>query len=150
MECSDRWIRYLQPSVVRKGQWQEHEDALVFEAVTTCNVQPFTTWSNLAKQLPGRKGKQIRDRWVNHLNPNINNLPFSKEDDMKLWEGHMQLGKKWVEISTRFFNESRSENHVKNRFYSAKFKKFVSAEFGPGEYDTITMLKENEVPKRRV
>jgi len=52
---------------------------------------------------------------VNHLNQNINNLPFSKEDDMKLWDGHKQLGKKWVEVSTKFFNESRSENQVKNR-----------------------------------
>jgi len=132
-ECNERWIRYLKPGV-RKGQWQDHEDAIVIEAVTTCKEQPFTRWSDLAQKLPGRVGKQIRDRWVNHLNPNINHLPFSKEDDNLLWDGHKQLGKRWVEISTKFFNQSRSENHIKNRWYSASFKKFVSTEFGPNAY----------------
>jgi hypothetical protein len=132
-ECHERWIRYLKPGV-RKGQWQDHEDAIVVEAVSTSTEQPFTRWSDLAQRLPGRVGKQIRDRWVNHLNPNINHLPFSREDDLLLWDGHKQLGKRWVEISTKFFNNSRSENHIKNRWYSASFKKFIANEFGPEAY----------------
>lgn len=129
-ECHERWIRYLKPGV-RKGQWQDHEDAIVVEAVTTSTEQPFTRWSDLAQRLPGRVGKQIRDRWVNHLNPNINHLPFSREDDLLLWNGHKKYGKRWVEISTKYFNSGRSENHIKNRWYSASFKKFISNEFGP-------------------
>ena len=132
-ECHERWIRYLKPGV-RKGQWTDHEDAIVIEAVTTSSEQPFTRWSDLAQQLPGRVGKQIRDRWVNHLNPNINHLPFSRDDDLLLWEGHKQLGKRWVEIATKFFNSTRSENHIKNRWYSASFKKFIANEFGPDAY----------------
>jgi hypothetical protein len=61
-------------------------------------------------------------------------MPFTKEDDNKLWTGHTQLGKRWVEISTKFFNSSRSENHIKNRWYSASFKKFVATEYGPNAY----------------
>jgi Myb-like DNA-binding domain len=133
-ECHERWIRYLKPGV-RKGQWTDHEDAVVMEAVTTSTEQPFTRWSDLAQRLPGRVGKQIRDRWVNHLNPAINHLPFSREDDLNLWEGHSQLGKRWVEISTKNFNNTRSENHIKNRWYSASFKKFISNEFGPDAYN---------------
>lgn len=132
-ECHERWIRYLKPGV-RKGQWTDHEDAIVIEAVTTSSEQPFTRWSDLAQRLPGRVGKQIRDRWVNHLNPNINHLPFSREDDLLLWDGHTKLGKRWVEISTKSFHSSRSENHIKNRWYSASFKKFISNEFGPDAY----------------
>ena len=133
-ECHERWIRYLKPGV-RKGQWTDHEDAVVMEVVTTSTEQPFTRWSDLAQRLPGRVGKQIRDRWVNHLNPAINHLPFSREDDLNLWEGHRQLGKRWVEISTKNFNNTRSENHIKNRWYSASFKKFISNEFGPEAYN---------------
>ncbi|GAX11948.1 hypothetical protein FisN_8Lh036 [Fistulifera solaris] len=132
-ECHERWIRYLKPGV-RKGQWTDQEDAIVMEAVATCSEQPFTRWSDLAQRLPGRVGKQIRDRWVNHLNPNINHLPFSREDDLLLWEGHKRLGKRWVEIATKFFHSSRSENHIKNRWYSASFKKFITNEFGPDAY----------------
>lgn len=133
-ECHERWIRYLKPGV-RKGQWTDHEDAIVMEMVQNSSEQPFTRWSDLAQRLPGRVGKQIRDRWVNHLNPAINHLPFSREDDLNLWEGHKKLGKRWVEISTKFFNNTRSENHIKNRWYSASFKKFITNEFGPDAYN---------------
>ena len=132
-DCHERWIRYLKPGV-RKGQWTDQEDQIVIEAVQNSTEQPFTRWSDLAQRLPGRVGKQIRDRWVNHLNPNINHLPFSREDDLLLWEGQKKLGKRWVEISTKSFNSTRSENHIKNRWYSASFKKFIANEFGPDAY----------------
>jgi len=70
------------------------------------------------------------------LNPNINHLPFSKDDDLLLWEGHQQVGKRWVEIATKFFKGSRSENHIKNRWYSASFKKFIANEFGANAYNS--------------
>ena len=75
----DRWTRYLKPGS-RKGQWTDEEDAAVVNAVTNSTDEPFTRWSDLALTLPGRVGKQVRDRWVNHLNPSINHNPFSRED----------------------------------------------------------------------
>ncbi|KAL9190561.1 hypothetical protein ACHAXT_000267 [Thalassiosira profunda] len=153
-ECHDRWTRYLKPGS-RKGQWREEEDAVVLRAIFASGAAraavndrgsgtdalaldphhpPFTQWADLAPQLPGRTGKQIRDRWVNYLNPAINHLPFSREDDLRLWQGHADLGKRWVEISVKVFGSSRSENHIKNRWYSAAFKKFVTKEFGQAAY----------------
>jgi len=132
-ECHDRWTRYLKPGA-RKGQWKEEEDATVLRVIAASSEHPFTQWADLAPQLPGRSGKQIRDRWVNYLNPAINHMPFSKEDDLRLWEGHKELGKRWVEISVKVFDSSRSENHIKNRWYSAAFKKFIASEFGPNAY----------------
>jgi hypothetical protein len=37
-------------------------------------VEKFGTkqWARIAQVLPGRKGKQCRERWHNHLNPDIN------------------------------------------------------------------------------
>lgn len=132
-ECHDRWTRYLKPGT-RKGQWKEEEDAIVLRVIATSSEHPFTQWADLAPMLPGRSGKQIRDRWVNYLNPAINHLPFSREDDLKLWAGHRELGKRWVEISVKIFNSTRSENHIKNRWYSAAFKKFIANEFGNCAY----------------
>jgi Myb-like DNA-binding domain len=147
-ECHERWIRYLKPGV-RKGQWTDQEDAIVIEAVTSSAEQPFTRWSDLAQQLPGRVGKQIRDRWVNHLNPNINHLPFSREDDLNLWNGHKKLGKRWVEISTKYFDSNRSENHIKNRWYSASFKKFITNEFGPDAYSGTAKASAKKDKKKK-
>jgi len=132
-ECQERWTRYLKPGS-RKGQWTDEEDAIVIDAVQNAIEDPFTRWSDLAQRLPGRVGKQVRDRWVNHLNPAINHLPFSSEDDLLLWEGHQLLGKRWVEISSKYFKGTRSENHIKNRWYSASFKKFIAKELGPDAY----------------
>src|SRR6056300_1140641 len=132
-ECHDRWTRYLKPGT-RKGQWREEEDAFVLKVIAVSPEQPFTQWADLAALLPGRSGKQIRDHWVNYLNPSINHLPFSREDDLKLWHGHRELGKRWVEISGKIFNSTRSENHIKNRWYSAAFKKFIAKEYGIDAY----------------
>ena len=51
-----------------------------------------------------------------------------------LWEGHAALGNRFVEISATYFGGTRSENHIKNRWYSASFKKFVAKEFGSNAY----------------
>lgn len=132
-ECEERWLRFLKPGS-RKGQWTEEEDLVVLEAVRNSTEEIFTRWSDLAQQLPGRVGKQVRDRWVNHLNPAINHLPFSREDDLLLWDAHHLLGKRWVEISSRYFKGTRAENHIKNRWYSASFKRFIAKQFGPDAY----------------
>ncbi len=78
-EVQERWTRFLKPGS-RKGQWTEEEDAVVIEAVGSSVEDPFTRWSDLAQRLPGRVGKQVRDRWVNHLNPAISHSPFGRED----------------------------------------------------------------------
>ena len=38
-------------------------------------------WSVIAAQLPGRIGKQCRERWFNHLDPDIKKEPWSADDD---------------------------------------------------------------------
>lgn len=135
-DCRERWTRFLKPGA-RKGQWTEEEDSAVLTAVQSVGDENFTRWSELASRLPGRVGKQVRDRWVNHLNPNVSHLPFSKDDDLLLWEGHSQVGKRWVEISTKFFKGTRSENHIKNRWYSASFKKFITSQFGEDSFVSV-------------
>ena len=65
---------------------------------------------------------------------NIKILSFDLLQDLLLFKGHEDLGKRWVEISTKFFNSTRSENHIKNRWYSASFKKFIANEYGPDAY----------------
>ena len=57
---------------------------------------------------------------------------------MKLWHGHAELGKRWAEISVKIFNSTRSENHIKNRWYSAAFKKFIASEFGNSAYIKVS------------
>jgi hypothetical protein len=76
--------------------------------------------------LSGRRGKQCRERWINHLDPSNIKLPWSEEEDCILLRAIIQAqkagkeGNRWVEMSSLF--SGRSENAVKNRWNCLKKK----------------------------
>ncbi len=57
------------------------------DAVRNSLEDPFQSWKDLAKHehLPEKSGKQIRERWVNNLNPALVHLPFRREDVSKVY-----------------------------------------------------------------
>jgi len=57
----------LNPELV-KGPWTEEEDRKVIELV---KIYGLKKWKIISSFLPGRIGKQCRERWTNHLDPNI-------------------------------------------------------------------------------
>merc|ERR1711981_945888 len=52
----------------QKRQWTEEEDRIVCEHVRKLGPRK---WSKIASNLPGRIGKQCRERWHNHWNPTM-------------------------------------------------------------------------------
>ena len=71
-----------------KGPWTKEEDEIVRNLVLTIGPK---NWSSIARNLPGRIGKQCRERWHNHLNPNIKKERWSDEEDMIIIEAHRML-----------------------------------------------------------
>lgn len=55
-------------------------------------------WSFIAKHLPGRIGKQCRERWHNHLNPEIVKEKWTDEEDRTIIEAHKEYS--WVYIDS--------------------------------------------------
>ena len=78
--------------------------------------QTFTTWIAVAAQIPGRSARQCRDRWANYLSPENKNGPWTQDEDRLLTEKFLELGPQWTSIA-KFF-DGRSENNVKNRWYT--------------------------------
>lgn len=101
-----------------KKSWTPEEDQLLLAAVSRLGANK---WSQIARHIPGRLGKQCRERWYNHLSPAINRAEWTSEEEWLLFLGHTILGSKWAKL-TRLL-PGRTDNCIKNHWNSSMRKK---------------------------
>jgi hypothetical protein len=123
-QITERWDKVLNPTLV-KGSWTREEDETVIEFVEREGTK---NWRKLAALLPGRVGKQCRERWRNHLDPDVNREPWSDREDAILVELHEKLGNQWVKMAESL--PGRSDNAIKNRWNSTLRKRMEEMKTG--------------------
>ena len=104
-----------------KQGWSTIEDEILLKITQSKRGK---AWSAIAKELnacfyngiPIRKGRQCRERWINHLDPNLKKGNWTETEDQFILNQRQFLGKSWSEISKKM--QGRTENSVKNRFNS--------------------------------
>ena len=106
---------------IKRELWTEREDQILRELVNK-NLDDEKDWNKLADVMTNehdcklRVGKQLRERWVNHLDPNVIKDYWTEMEEKILFAKQTEYGNKWSEIAK--FLPGRTDNSVKNFFYS--------------------------------
>jgi len=103
------------PAVMRKGPWLPDEDSKLLELVEQYGAYD---WSFIADHIPGRVGKQCRERYFNHLAPDVRKEAWTDREDDAIVHAHHVVGNKWTNIA-KMLGNGRSPNSIKNRWHSS-------------------------------
>jgi len=134
IQCSARYKR-IRPGIV-KGTWSQEED----EKLKIFIKRFGKNWSLISKYIPTRSGKQIRDRYLNTLDPTILREKFTYDEDLRIIEFYKQYGSSWSLIAKNF--NGRTGDMIKNRFYSS-LKKLVGIENPGNSNDDLNIINPN-------
>ncbi|OHS94672.1 Myb-like DNA-binding domain containing protein [Tritrichomonas foetus] len=118
-QIMNRWNKVLNPNLI-KGNWTPEEDEILKQWVQEKGEK---YWTKVAKQLPGRIGKQCRERWMNCLKPDINKKGWTEEEDQQIIQLQSTYGNKWAKMAE--IMHGRTDNQIKNRWNSV-LKKRIS------------------------
>ena len=94
-----------------KTAWSNEEDALLTKVVQERGAK---RWNSIAESIPGRTGKQCRERWMSHIAPNVRSGEWTEDEIELLVRLQSEFGNKWSKISQYFVD--RPPNVIKNKF----------------------------------
>ena len=96
----------------KTGPWDESEDERLSNWVAKNGA---SNWARCAKKVKTRTGKQCREHWINKFNENIKKGNWTSEEDLLILKFYSKF-QSWKKIIPIF--ENRTENSIKNRFFS--------------------------------
>lgn len=79
-------------------------------------VRKFGTsnWKAVSSLMPGRNMRQCKDRWEKYLSPDVDNSPFTIDDDIKILKYYSIYGGKWKDLSKLM--KGRTDTSIKSRY----------------------------------
>jgi hypothetical protein len=102
--------------LLRKSKFTPQEDEILKDLVS----KHGRNWALIAKMIPNKERKQVRERFENFLAKKLSRKSFTAEEDCKILELIEKMGTKFYKIAEQL--EGRTAIMVKNRYYSKLLK----------------------------
>lgn len=124
-QCLTKLRLIISCGSLKAGIWSQAEDNRLLEM-----MEDGKRWCEIARCLnieihrtiKVRNGKQCKERWKNHLNPELNHGPWNVLEDIQLLRCVQKHGLQWRQIKMEL--PERTENSIKNRLKSLLNKKW--------------------------
>jgi len=115
MLLADRAVGGFENSILdssTKRGWSPAEDAMLLHCVEL--VGPHRWAAAIAPKVPGRTGKQCRDRYMYHLAPHLDKSDWDPTEDLRIMDAVAEHGTAWAKLVQLF--PGRTDNGLKNRW----------------------------------
>mmetsp|Transcript_27601 Transcript_27601/g.67125 ORF Transcript_27601/g.67125 Transcript_27601/m.67125 type:complete len:872 (+) Transcript_27601:76-2691(+) len=147
-QCFARYDQRVKAGI-EKGTWDKRRRLQLQLAHRTYGEK----WSLIAEHVEGKTQVQVRERWCQHENPNVNKKKWTREEDLRLLslmpETKKQGSIQWSQISSAL-GTGRTDYQVRMRFKRLepdKFKDYTQLDKSKSSLDTS--LKDRPVTGNR-
>jgi len=97
-----------------KNIWSPEEDQQLVQLVEQYGAE---CWTRIAAELGGgKRSKQCRERYHNHLQADIKKGGWTREEERLIFQLQAEYGNQWAKIAAHF--PGRTDNSIKNRYNS--------------------------------
>ena len=109
---ADCYVPRYEGPPTKRGMWEPFEDSALIALVQEHGPK---NWSFISKGVPGRIGKQCRERWKNYLDPGIKSGGWTPAEELQVAMSVNELGFQWATIARRM--PGRTDSAVKNWYH---------------------------------
>ena len=95
----------------KKSQWTKEHDSVLTELIAEVGLQ---RWQTISTVVPGRQGKQCRERWNQQLNPLLNKEAWTAAENWLLFFLYEARPNHWTSMTDHLVG--RPDNAIKNHW----------------------------------